>query len=89
MTATALVRLAHAVKRCRNVMSSGAMSDVRMAFRMRTAESRSLAVAHACSSALNAHVSSVIPRAFIPASASPAAATSPTLAYAVNSAMNE
>ena len=70
-------------------MSSAATLDFFIDARTLDAASRSLAAAHACRSALNAHVSSSIPRAFIPARASPAAATSPTLAYAASRAMNE
>ena len=48
-------------------MSSAATLDFFIDARTLDAASRSLAAAHACRSALNAHVSSSIPRAFIPA----------------------
>ena len=66
-TATCRVRLAHAVNRWRKVMSSVATLDFFIDARTLDAASRSLAAAHACKRALNAHVSSSMPRAFIPA----------------------
>mmetsp|Transcript_17355 Transcript_17355/g.42892 ORF Transcript_17355/g.42892 Transcript_17355/m.42892 type:complete len:243 (-) Transcript_17355:1764-2492(-) len=86
---TCLYRKLQAVNKWRKVRWSAGISILRIWSLILDAASRSHAAAAAIIKTLNAHVSILIPRCIIPLRQSPAARTSPTLAYALRSAMNE